>query len=451
MTARSAARRPRRFGEAAEPGLAEALALLVELRHQGREGSAPAGASAEPRAAGAAAGRSRQHQGRQAGVHDQPRLRRIERRGALVGNDADEARLGGKQPGRRGGGLAVALDPVEDAAAELAPGSSTCMRPCRRTGATRVPEAKRSSTSMSGSRPPRSKWSEPRGSGSLPGGAGLAASTSSSAAATARRPGVSATEAAPASSGALDGSSQVRRISARRLGQADHRLRQHALHRLQRHDLSARRPARRAGRRWSPAGRRRELGRAGPAHSRRRGAARPCQLAEIDQPAGDSGTRRQLPAAERRTWIRSPSTVTSTGEGQAALPAGRGGSGRSIASRCCSPGVAIGRDRRKAKGTRSPDASTTAGRAGRAAPHVHKRPQAGQLDERGRLHDLDRRGVAIRLRVGRRGCAGLRPASRQAVMRRASRMRCAQAGHDGPASPAAARRSRSRASARPRR
>ena len=110
------------LGERAEPGLTEALSLLLELRHQRRHRQRPrrrvgrAGKQAERRLSARG-----EHQRRQPGMDHQAGLHRIERGRTLVGDDANEARVHGQHQGRSVGRLAVALDPVEDAAAELAP------------------------------------------------------------------------------------------------------------------------------------------------------------------------------------------------------------------------------------------------------------------------------------------------------------------------------------------
>ena len=112
------------FGERAEPGLAEALALLVDMRHQGRQ------RQRARRRVGRAGEESKRRAGRSRRTPASPGGRGPPA-GSGAGSSAAARSSGttrmkracaGKRQGRGVGGLAVALDPVEDAAAELAPG-----------------------------------------------------------------------------------------------------------------------------------------------------------------------------------------------------------------------------------------------------------------------------------------------------------------------------------------
>ena len=159
-------------------------------------------------------------------MDDQAGVGAVERRGALVGNQAQEPHRRRQRDRRRLADVAAALEPIEDARADSRQGWSIAARPCRRTGATCVPDAKRRSTSISGNAPPRSKWSERARAGIEPArrpparGSRANAARASSRRATRWRSATSTV--APVSAGAAAASAQTRRTKRPgAVGQAD--------------------------------------------------------------------------------------------------------------------------------------------------------------------------------------------------------------------------------------
>ena len=392
-TARSAARATSgASANAPSRGLAEALALagraaapaVVERQRAGRR------VAPSRRAAEAAAGRC------EANTSDARRActtsrvwRRVERRRALVGNDAQEARRRRQRPApATSADLAVALEPVEDAAAELAPGivGARAALQANRRDARAGGEAQLDVDRAAARRRDRSGASR-AARGCLAGGRRRSARTTSSSARVdgdaARRVGDRGR--AGERRRRSPGRAQTRRTKRPAAsGRPTTGCVSAPLRRLQRHHLAApaRAPAAQVVAGLDRVGGR-ELGRAGPAQAA--GAAAPGRPRRRS-PRSISQPRRfarrvaaaALPAAERRTLIRSPSTTTSTGDGQAALPAGR--ARQRIEHRLAHAArSAHGRGRRREQREGHALAGARrrrAGRAGRAAPRGHRPPAA---------------------------------------------------------------------------